>query len=51
VAVTEELKMFIILAGKDNAHRLTKEDLRALTVNLSIITGVKMIGLEKTQLL
>ena len=46
-AVTEELKTLTMLAGKDDVHKLTKEDLRALSLDASAITGVKLIGLEK----
>jgi len=37
-----------MLAGKDDVHKLTREDLRALTVDVSAITGVKLVGLEKS---
>ena len=47
-AVTGELKTLTMLAGKSDIHRLTKEDLRALTIDTSAITGVKLIGLEST---
>jgi len=47
-AITEELKTLAMLAGKDDPHKLTKEDLRALSLDSSAITGVKLIGLEKT---
>lgn len=47
-AVTEELKTLTMLAGKDDVHKLTREDLRALTVDVSAITGIRLIGLEKS---
>ncbi len=46
-AVTEELKTLTMLAGKGDVHDLNKEDLRALTIDVSAITGAKMVGLEK----
>ncbi len=46
-AVTDELKTLTMLAGKGDVHELNKEDLRALTIDASAITGVKMVGLEK----
>jgi len=43
-AVTEELKTLTMLAGRDDVHSLTREDLRALTIDASAITGVKLVG-------
>lgn len=47
-AVTEEVKTLAMLTGKDDVHKLNREDLRALTLDASAITGVKLMGLEKT---
>ena len=47
-AVTGELKTLTMLAGKSDVHKLTKEDLRALTIDASAITGVKLVGLEES---
>lgn len=47
-AITGELKTLTMLAGKNDVHNLTKEDLRALDINTSAITGVKLIGLEES---
>ncbi len=47
-AVTEELRTLAMLTGKDDVHKLNKEDLRALTLDASAMTGVKLMGLEKT---
>ncbi len=46
-AVTDELKMLTQQAGKTDVSNLEKEDLRALTVEASAMTGVKLAGLEK----
>lgn len=43
-AMTEEIKMLTMLSGHDDIRQLSKEDLRALDVNVAAITGVKMLG-------
>ncbi len=45
--VIEELCMFTQLAGKTSPRNLEKEDLRALTLEASAMTGVKLAGIEK----
>ena len=46
-AMTEELKILTQQAGKTDVRNLEMEDLRALTVNASAITGVKLAGWDK----
>lgn len=43
-ALIEELKMFTQLCGKTCTRNLEKEDLRALTQDMALITGVKLAG-------
>ncbi|KXB00319.1 glutamate synthase [candidate division MSBL1 archaeon SCGC-AAA261C02] len=43
---TEEASMLAMLAGKTSLSNLEKEDLRALTVDVSRMTGVKLAGIE-----
>ena len=43
----EELKMLTMLAGYDDVHRLTKNDLRAVNRDAADITGLKLIGIEE----
>lgn len=43
-AIIEELQMLTQLAGKTDVRNLEKEDLRALTLDVSAITGVKLVG-------
>lgn len=43
-ATTEELEMFTQLAGKTDVRNLEKDDLRALSLDSSAITGVKLVG-------
>ncbi|UXD21746.1 glutamate synthase [Ignicoccus pacificus DSM 13166] len=43
----EEMCMFAQLAGKSKLSNLEKEDLRALTFEASMLTGVKLMGVEK----
>lgn len=43
-SVVEELKMFTQLSGKTSVRNLEKEDLRALTLEASMMTGVKLVG-------
>ena len=42
---TEEIKMITGAVGKNNVHSLTKEDLRALTLEMAKLTGVKFAGI------
>ncbi|MFB0543890.1 MAG: glutamate synthase-related protein, partial [Candidatus Bathyarchaeia archaeon] len=46
-AITHELEVLTMLTGKSCVHDLDKEDLRALTPDAAIITGVKMMGTDK----
>ncbi|MEE8605266.1 MAG: glutamate synthase-related protein [Candidatus Aminicenantaceae bacterium] len=41
-AATEELKTFARICGKDDIHRLDKNDLQAINPELARITGVKL---------
>ncbi|MFQ6129880.1 MAG: FMN-binding glutamate synthase family protein [Candidatus Hadarchaeaceae archaeon] len=43
---TEEASMLAMLAGKTSLSNLEREDLRALTVDASKITGVRLAGIE-----
>lgn len=43
-SVVEELKMFTQLSGKTSIRNLEKEDLRALSLEASMMTGVKLVG-------
>ncbi|MGZ7047389.1 MAG: glutamate synthase-related protein [Methanobacterium sp.] len=45
-AMTEEACMLTQQAGNTDLQKLEKDDLRALTVESSLLTGVKMAGLE-----
>jgi len=45
-AMTEEACMLTQQAGNTDVSKLEKDDLRALTVESSVLTGVKMAGLE-----
>ena len=44
--MTEEACMLTQQAGNTDLQKLEKDDLRALTVESSLLTGVKMAGLE-----
>ncbi len=46
-AFIEEMCMFAQLAGKSKLSNLEKEDLRALTFEASLLTGVKLMGVER----
>ncbi len=46
-AFIEEMCMFAQLAGKSKLSNLEREDLRALTFEASMLTGVKLMGVEK----
>jgi glutamate synthase domain-containing protein 2 len=43
-AVTAEIQMLARACGKSNVHDLEPEDLRALTLEASMITGVPLVG-------
>jgi len=43
-AMTDELKMITRVCGKTDVHNLEPEDLRALSVDVSAITGIPMVG-------
>ena len=45
-AVTREVKMLTAAMGHRSIRELSKEDLRALNVSASLMTGVKLAGLE-----
>jgi glutamate synthase domain-containing protein 2 len=45
-AMTEEAVMLTQQAGNTDILKLEKDDLRALTIESSVLTGVKMAGLE-----
>lgn len=45
-AFAEEASMLAMLAGKTSLFNLEKEDLRALTLDASKITGVKLVGID-----
>ncbi|NPA84857.1 MAG: 4Fe-4S dicluster domain-containing protein [Crenarchaeota archaeon] len=46
-AFIEEMCMFAQLAGKSKLSNLEREDLRALTFEASMLTGVKLMGVER----
>jgi glutamate synthase domain-containing protein 2 len=46
-AMTEELKILTQQAGKTDVRNLEMEDLRALSINASAITGVKLAGWDR----
>ncbi|MEM3531165.1 MAG: glutamate synthase-related protein, partial [Nitrososphaerales archaeon] len=43
-ATIEELRMLAQLAGKTDVRNFEPEDLRAITVDVAAITGVKLAG-------
>jgi len=45
-AATEEVKILTMLSGHTSIKELSREDLRAITVDAAAITGVKLIGIE-----
>lgn len=47
-ATNEELKILAKLSGHKDIAELSKDDLRALDINTSLITDVKLIGQDKT---
>jgi glutamate synthase domain-containing protein 2 len=46
-AITMEVTMLAKACGKANVHDLEPEDLRALTLEASAITGVPLVGVDK----
>ena len=46
-AMTMELTMIAKACGKSNVHNLEPEDLRALTLEASAMTGVALAGVDK----
>ncbi|MGB9867580.1 MAG: FMN-binding glutamate synthase family protein [Bacillota bacterium] len=46
-ALTEEVKVLAALSGHSSISTIGLEDVRALTVDTSMITGAKLIGLEQ----
>ena len=47
-AFINEMCTFAQLAGKSKLRNLEKEDLRALTWRASLMTGVKIMGVERS---
>ncbi|MFX1505762.1 MAG: glutamate synthase-related protein [Promethearchaeota archaeon] len=45
-AMTDEIKIFTMLSGHKSIKDLSKEDLRALSLDAAAITGVKLAGLD-----
>ena len=46
-AITMEITMLAKSCGKSSVHNLESEDLRALSLEASALTGVKMAGMDK----
>lgn len=46
-AITMEITMLAKSCGKSSVHNLESEDLRALSLEASAFTGVKMAGMDK----
>jgi len=42
--MTQELQMFARACGKNAVHDLEPEDLRAMTIEASAITGIPLVG-------
>jgi methylamine---glutamate N-methyltransferase subunit C len=47
-AMTLEIQMFARACGKSDVHHLEPEDLRALTLEASLITGVPLVGTNRS---
>jgi hypothetical protein len=45
--MTMEISLLAKACGKSSVHNLEKEDLRALSMEASAFTGVKMAGIDK----
>jgi hypothetical protein len=46
-AMTAEIQMLARACGKANVHDLDPDDLRALTVEASLITGIPLVGMRE----
>jgi hypothetical protein len=46
-AMTAEIQMLARACGKANVHDLDPEDLRALTLEASLITGIPLVGMRE----
>ena len=46
-AITMEITMLAKSCGKSSVHNLESEDLRAMSLEASALTGVKMVGMDK----
>lgn len=46
-ALASEIQMLARACGKSNVHDLEPEDLRALTLEASMIAGVPLVGTRK----
>jgi hypothetical protein len=47
-ATAEELKILTMLSGHSDIQGLGPEDLRAMELNTAAITGLKLVGYEKS---
>ena len=45
-SMTQELQMFARACGKNDVHDLEPEDLRAMTIEASAITGIPLVGTD-----
>jgi hypothetical protein len=43
-SMTQEMQMFARACGKNDVHDLEPEDLRAMTIEASAITGIPLVG-------
>jgi hypothetical protein len=46
-AMTAEIQMLARACGKANVHDLDPDDMRALTVEASLITGIPLVGMRE----
>ena len=46
-AMTAEIQMLARACGKSNVHDLDPDDLRALTLEASLITGIPLVGMRQ----
>ena len=46
-AMTAEIQMLARACGKANVHDLDPDDLRALTLEASLITGIPLVGMRQ----
>jgi len=46
-ALTLEIQMMARACGKSNVHDLEAEDMRALTIEASMITGIPLVGMQE----